>query len=193
MNDSFRRWARNHGGVYSVSAGGGGGCQVSGTDVMPVFFGDGAVFSESGFRQLSGTKVMPDFGRAGAGFPATGGTRVRPWHAGHGIWVPECCSSHPMRCPQCEQLNLIWLIKFSLLTRGIIGGNVGIVQLLFPCPRPNNHLPGQALLDGAGWHSLSKNETVLDNHTHCRRFGSPGVSRKKVLRRLERAAFMAAK
>ena len=72
-----------------------------------------------GVFQLSGTKVMPDFCGTGAVFPGTGGTTVRPLQDGHGICRPEYCSSHSRCCPQCEQLNLNWLIK-SLCLSGTI-------------------------------------------------------------------------
>jgi hypothetical protein len=67
-----------------------------------------------GFRQVSGTNVMPDFCRTGAVFACTGGTVVSFLHVGQGICRPECASSHSKCWPQCEQLNLSWLIRMSL-------------------------------------------------------------------------------
>jgi hypothetical protein len=87
---------------------------------MPDFCRGGAVFPASGFGQLSGTEVMPVFFGDAAIFPATGGTAVKPWHTGHEISLPADSSSHARRCPQWEQLNLIRLIKLPFLMGYII-------------------------------------------------------------------------
>jgi hypothetical protein len=80
---------------------------------------------------------MPDFCGDGAAFPGTAGTTVRAWHEGQGISRPEYCSSHSMRCPQWEQLNLNFVIGFSSLAGRIIRGNGEIVQLFRMLPWRN--------------------------------------------------------
>jgi len=101
---------------------------------MPDFCGDGADFPGSGFCQLSGTQVMPDFCGGVAAFPGAAGTSVRTWQAGQGICRPAYCDSHSKGCPQCEQLNLSWLIKLPSLAGRKIGERGEIVQLRFPWP-----------------------------------------------------------
>ena len=105
---------------FSPSVGGGGFRQLSGTEVMPDFCGDGDDLPGSGFRQPSGTKVMPDCCGDGAAIPGTAGTTVRAWQAGQGICRPAYWGSHSRRCPQWEQLNLRWLIRLSSLPGRII-------------------------------------------------------------------------
>jgi hypothetical protein len=83
-------------------------------------------------RQLSGTNVMPDFCGTGAAFPGTGGTTVRVLQEGQVICRPEYWSSHSRCCPQCEQLNLNWLIRPSWMAAWSIVSNGAIVQLLLP-------------------------------------------------------------
>jgi hypothetical protein len=97
-------------GAYSDRACGGLG-QLSGLCVMPVFFGVGIPCPFSGFCQLSGTKVMPDLFVVGAVFPEIPGTTMGPRHMGHGISLPEYCSSYSRDAAQCGQLNFIWFIK----------------------------------------------------------------------------------